>query len=78
MSEETGYIDKFNVIDAYLPSMISFIEKHGMHAFEDAVYEGAFQQVSFMYLYASEHLRTTERFEEIQAAFIKAFEKDAK
>jgi hypothetical protein len=77
MSEETGYIDKFNMIEAYLPAMIKFIDKHGMHAFEDAVAEGAFQQISFMYLHASEHLRTTERFEEIQGAFIKAFERDA-
>jgi hypothetical protein len=74
MSEETGFIDKFNMIDAYLPTMIKFIDKHGMPAFEDAVANGAFQHISFMYLHASEHLRTTERFEEIQGAFIKAFE----
>ena len=78
MSEDTQYIDKFNMIEAYLPAMIKFIDTHGTPAFEDAVAEGAFQQISFMYLHASEHLRTTERFEEIQSAFIKAFERNEK
>lgn len=77
MSEETSYIDKYNVVDAYLPLMIKFIDTHGMPAFTDAVCNGAFQGISFMYLHASEHLRTTERFEEIQSAFIKAFENEA-
>jgi hypothetical protein len=74
MSEETGFIDKYNILDTYLPTMIKFIDTHGAPAFEDAVCNGAFQGISFMYLHASEHLRTTERFEEIQSAFIKAFE----
>ncbi len=77
MSEETNYIDKYNIVDAYLPSMIKFIDTHGTPAFEDAVANGAFQAISFMYLHASEHMRTTERFEEIQSAFIKAFENEA-
>ena len=74
MSEETQFIDKYNIIDTYLPLMIKFIDTHGTPAFEDAVANGAFQGISFMYLHASEHLRTTERFEEVQSAFIKAFE----
>ena len=77
MSEETEFIDKFNIVDAYLPLMIKFIDTHGKAAFDDAVCNGAFQGISFMYLHASEHLRTTERFEEIQSAFIKAFENEA-
>jgi hypothetical protein len=77
MSEETQFIDKYNIIDEYLPAMIKFIDTHGTPAFEDAVANGAFQGISFMYLHASEHLRTTERFEEVQSAFIKAFERNA-
>ena len=77
MSEETEYVDKYNIVDAFLPLMIKFIDKHGTPAFEDAVANGAFQGISFMYLHASEHLKTTERFEEIQSAFIKAFENEA-
>lgn len=76
MSEETEFIDKYNILDTYLPLMIKFIDTHGMPAFIDAVGNGAFQGISFMYLHASEHLRTTERFEDIQGAFIKAFENE--
>lgn len=73
MSEETEFIDNYNIVDTYLPVMLNFIDMHGTPAFQDAVRYGAFQSISFMYLHASEHLRTTERFEEVQSAFIKAF-----
>lgn len=76
MENNTEYIDKYNIVDAYLPLMIKFIDTHGTPAFVDAVCNGAFQGISFMYLHASEHLRTTERFEDIQGAFIKAFENE--
>jgi len=77
VENNTEFIDKYNIVDAYLPLMIKFIDTHGMPAFIDAVCNGAFQGISFMYLHASEHLRTTERFEDIQSAFIKAFENEA-
>lgn len=56
-----------------LPYMNKFITTHGIDAFNDAVFHGAFSEVAFDYIHPEDELRITENFDIIQRAFIRAY-----
>ena len=56
-----------------LETMNNFIEKHGVDAFNDAVYNHAFSEVHMAYLHPCDELEATVNFVVIQRAFIRAY-----
>jgi len=56
-----------------LEMMNKFIEKHGVDAFNDAVYHLAFSEVHMAYLHPCDELQATKNFDVIQRAFIRAY-----
>ena len=50
-----------------------FISKFGEEAFNSAVFNGAFSEVAYAYIHPFDKLRSTDRFQIIQKAFINAY-----
>lgn len=57
----------------HLENIYSYLSKHGEEAFKDAVYYGAFSEVSFSFIHPSEELEKVDNFFIIQKAFINAY-----
>jgi hypothetical protein len=53
--------------------MTKFIEEFGFEAFNSAVFNGAFGELSMAYIHPCDKMRVTDSFEIIQRAFINAY-----
>jgi len=62
------------MVDAYqIGSMTNFITRFGEEAFISAVFNGAWSEISYAYIYPCDEMKETEQFQNIQKAFINAY-----
>jgi len=61
------------VHEFHIEAMNKFIEKHGVDAFNDAVFNHAFSEAPMAYLHPCDELQATKNFDVIQRAFIRAY-----
>lgn len=59
-----------NIIEFLHPHMINHINQFGIESFNNAVFYGAFNEVLMDFVHPEEELKSLEKFNEIQQAFI--------